>query len=155
MTKAVTRARASPQETAGRVEAIVGLMRSGQWQRGLTAPVLAEQWGLATATVEGLAAEASRVVAREVTDPERVKVDVSTVLLRDLHRASEVSEFGDVARIGDVLTKIVGARAPERKEVAVVVAQYEALPPKDRASWLREKAARLLEEADRLDAESR
>lgn len=151
--KSLTRARATPEQTAERVEVIVGMMRRGEWRRGESGPELARSWGLADTALQHLAAEASRIVAREVSDPERVKVDVSTVLLRDLHRASEACEFGDVARLGDVVTRIVGARAPERKEVAVVVAQYESLPPRQRAAWLRERATLMLEEADRLDVE--
>jgi hypothetical protein len=125
--KQVTRARARPEQTYQRVERIVGMMRRGEWQRGESAPVLAEEWGLVTATVEGLAVEASRVVAREVTDPERVKVDVSTILMRDIERASAVASFGDVARIGDVVTRIVGARAPEKHDHRHVV--YEGMTP--------------------------
>ena len=149
--KQVTRVRATPSETAQRVERIAGMMRRNEWRRGETAPELGSEWGLATATVEGLAAEASRVVAREVTDPDRVKEDVSMVLSRDVHRASEAAAFGEVARLADVWTRIVGARAPERHEHAVVVAKYEALQPKQRAQWLRDRAATMLAEADRLD----
>lgn len=152
MSKAVTRVR--PTTVAERVERIVGMMSRNEWRRGDSAPVLAEEWGLAVNTVEQLASEASRIVAREVTDPDRVKVDVSAVLMGDLRRASQAADFGNVARIGDVVTRIVGARAPERHEHAVVVAQYEALPPKARAQWLRDRAATMLAEADRLDAES-
>ncbi len=153
MTKQVTRARARPEDTYQRVERIVGMMRRGEWRRGESAPELAGEWSLAVATVEGMAAEASRIVSREVTDPDRVKVDVSTILLRDIERASSAAEFGDVARLGDVVTRIVGARSPERKEVAVSVATYEALPTIKKAAWLRERAAALLAEADRLDSE--
>lgn len=102
------------------------MMQRGEWRRGDSAPLLAAEWGLATATVEGLSAEASRIVAREVSDPERVKVDVSTVLLRDIHRASEACEFGDVARLADVVTKIIGARAPEKHEIAMSEEQARA-----------------------------
>ncbi len=149
--KAVTRV--TPPVVADRVERIVGMMQRGEWRRGESAPELAAEWGVATNTVEQLSSEASRVVAREVSDPDRVKVDVSTVLMRDLNRASACADFGSVARIGDVVTRIVGARAPERHEHAVVVAKYEALQPRQRAQWLRDRAATMLAEADRLDAE--
>jgi hypothetical protein len=137
--KAVTRARARPEETYQRVERIVGMMRRGEWRRGESAPELAEEWGLVTATVEGLAVEASRVVSREVTDPDRVKVDVSLVLMRDLERASAAAEFGDVARIGDVVTRIVGARAPEKVEHTV----YAAMQPAQMLDALDAQIAKL------------
>lgn len=139
MTKQVTRARARPEESYQRVEWIVGMMRRGEWRRGESAGPLADEWGLAIATVEGIAAEASRVVAREVTDPERVKVDVSTVLMKDLERASACAEFGDVARIADVVTRIVGARAPEKHEHTV----YAGMAPAQMLDVLDAQIAKL------------
>ena len=149
--KAVTRARATPAETAERVEEIADMMRTGMWVRGMSAPTLAERWGLATATVEALSAEASRVVAREVKDPEALKTEVATVLRENLHRASRASEYKAVASLADVVTKIMGARAPERHEHAHVVASYEAMPAVEKVKWLRTKAAELAAEADRLE----
>lgn len=151
--KEVTRARATPADTAERVERIVGMMHAGTWERGVSAPELAEEWGLAVATVEGLSAEASRVVAREVTDVELVTETVSATLARTMGKAENAGEFGDVARIADVWTKILGARAPEKHEhkVAVVVATYEKLPIEGKVKWLRERAASMLAEAKRLE----
>lgn len=140
-TKAVTRV--SPTTVAQRVERIVGMMRRNEWVRGESAAVLAAEWGLATNTVEQLSSEASRVVAREVTDPERVKVDVSTILMRDIERASAAAEFGDVARIADVVTKIVGAREPERREVDVSVRQYAQLSRERKIELLDAQIAKL------------
>jgi hypothetical protein len=141
VSKAVTRA--TPAVTAERVERIVGLMRRDEWRRGETAPVLAKEWGLATNTVEQLASEASRVVAREVTDPGMVTETVAVTLATNLERASKASEYGDVARIADVWTRIVGARAPERHEHAVVVAQFESLPREGKLRWIDERIAKL------------
>lgn len=137
--KPVTRARATPDETYRRVERIVGMMRRGEWKRGETAAILAEDWDLAENSVEHLAAEASRVVAREVVDPEGVKVDVATILLKDLERASAVSAFGDVARLGDVVTRIVGARAPEKVEHTV----YAAMQPPQMLEAVQAQIAKL------------
>ena len=92
------------------------MMRRGLWVRGTTAPVLAKRWGVSVTRVEDISAEASRMIAREIQDPERVKVDVSTVLLQNLHRASEAREFTAVAKLGDVVTRVLGARAPERTQ---------------------------------------
>lgn len=139
--KAVARAR--PAEVAERVERIVGLMRRNEWVRGETAPELAEEWGLATNTVEQLASEASRVVAREVTDPSTVTETVALVLSRDVERASKVGEFGNVAKLADVWTRVIGARAPERHEHAVVIAQFEALPREGKLRWIDERIAKL------------
>jgi hypothetical protein len=56
-----------------------------------------------------------------------------------------------VASLADVVTKIVGARAPERHEHAHVVASYEAMPVQDKAKWLRAKSAELTALADELE----
>lgn len=126
-------------------------MRRGMWVKGASAGPLAERWGLDEATVRHDSAEASRVVAREVRDPEGMRVEVASVLRENLHKASAVGEFKAVASLGDVVTKILGARAPERHEHAHIVTTYEAKSPKERAQWLREKASLMLAEADRLD----
>lgn len=149
--KAVTRARATPTETADRIEHVADLMRTGMWVRGVSALPLSELWGLAVATVEGYAAEASRIVAREVADPEALKTEVATVLRENLHRASKAGEYKAVASLGDVVTKIMGARVPERHQHAHVVTSYEAMPAPDKAKWLRAKAAELIAEADRIE----
>jgi hypothetical protein len=53
--------------------------------------------------------------------------------------------------LADTWSRVVGARAAERHEHSVIVAQFEALPPAGKAAWLRERAARMLDEAERLD----
>ena len=119
------------------------MMTLMQWRRGETAAELAEEWGVATNTVEQLAAEASRIVARAATDPKRVTEDVSVVLSRDLHRASEAAEYGAVAKIADTWTRIVGARAPERSETTV---RAVSVPQDERAELAQvEDALRVLE----------
>ncbi len=142
-------ARATPDVTYQRVERMVGMMRRGEWVRGESSDVLAAEWGLAPVTVRELAGEASRIVAREVTDPDRVKVDVSTILMRDIERASAAADFGNVARIGDVVTRIVGARAPEKVEHTV----YAAMQPAQQLEAVRVQIAKLQEVERRLAAQ--
>ncbi len=150
--KAVTRARATPTETAARVETIADMMRRGLWLRGDSAPLLAEQWGLAIATVEALSAEASRIVAREVQDPKAMRDEVATVLRENLHRASQAGEFKAVASLGDVVTKILGARAPEKHEHVHAGARYDGMSDADRLAWLDEMIAKFTEERARVSA---
>lgn len=140
----VTRATpATPEEYAARVDRIIDMMRVDTWVRGKSAKPLAKEWGVEVCTVERMAAEASRAVAREVTDPQKLKEEVSVVLVQNLHRASAAREFKAVASLGDVVTKIVGARAPEKHQHAHVVATYEASPPGDRLTQVREAIAAL------------
>ncbi len=128
------------------------MMRRGEWRRGESGDVLAKEWGLAPATVRELSAEASRIVSREVTDPDRVKVDVSTILMRDIERASEAASFGDVARLGDVVTRIVGARVPERVDHRHV--HYEGMPPAQVLDAVRAQIAKLQELERKLSAQA-
>ncbi len=146
--KALTRTRTTPAETAARVDRIADLMRSGTWVRGESGPVLAKEWGLADNTVTQLASEASRVVAREVVDPQMVTETVATTLAAGLAQASKAREFRAMASLADVWTRVVGARAPERHEHAVVVAQFEALPREGKLRWVRERIEKL-QEAER------
>ncbi len=146
--------RATRPEVDDRVLHIVDRMRSLGWIRGTTNRALAKEWGVTVAAVNDYASEAARRVRAEVTDPSEVTGTVATTLAGNLEAASLAGEYRAVASLADVWTRIVGARAPERHEHAVVVAQYEALPPKQRAQWLRDRAATMLAEAARLDAES-
>lgn len=141
MTKGITRARGP--EIDERVSHIAELMRDLMWKRGESNRLAAKEWGVSVAAVNDYAAEASRRVRAEVTDPTEVAGTVATVLAENLQRASAAGEYGDVAKLGDVWTRIVGARAPERHEHAVVVAQFEALPRDGKLRWIDERIAKL------------
>lgn len=136
---------------AERLEHIAEVMRAGKWARGVSAPPLAEQWGLALGTVENIAAEAWRRVCAEANDAPTMRPTIAGTLAVSMAQAAEEREYRAVAALGDTLSRVIGARAPERHEHAVVVAQYEAMPVGDKARWLREKAAELLAEAERLE----
>lgn len=148
---AVTRARATPAEVASRVESIVAIMKAGTWQPGASGPILAEDWGLPLTTIEHYAAEAWRRVCAGADDAAAARPTIAGTLATSLAQAAAAREYKAVASLADVWSKVVGARAPERHEHAVVVAQYEALPPSGKAAWLRERAAAMLEEATRLE----
>lgn len=139
--KGITRARSD--EVDARVERVAELMRSLDWRRGESNRELAKEWGVSVAAVNDYAAEASRRVRAEVTDVGEVTGTVATVLAGNLERASAAREFGDVAKLADVWTRITGARAPERHEHAVVIAQFEALPRDGKLRWIDERIAKL------------
>lgn len=142
---------ATPSVTEGRVQTIMAMMRDLSWDRGTSGEALADEWNLSPATVKTMSAEAWRRVCSE-TDAEKVRMDLGTLLVHDAHRASMAREWGDEARLADVASKVLGARAPEKHQVAVVVTQYDALPRDGKVKWLRERAARMLEEAARLES---
>lgn len=153
MVKAVTRARVATATVAERVERIAEMMRQDEWVRGQSAAPLADEWGVAVNTVEQLASEASRIIAREVTDPMKLKEDVSVILVENLRRASKDREYRAVASLGDVVTKIAGARAPEKHQHAHVVATYEQLDAPSRLAQLDDAIATLTAERDALRSE--
>jgi hypothetical protein len=72
---------AMPRTRAEQVEAVADLRRTGRWN-GRMRRDLAEQWGVSRGTLEAIAAEAGRVVAREVADPDGVTADVGVMLRR-------------------------------------------------------------------------
>lgn len=121
--KGITRAK--KPEVQERVTVIADLMRSLSWRRGVTNRELASKWNVSLDAVNDYAATASHVVRSEVTNPEEVSGTVATTLAENLRRASDAAEFGDVAKIADVWTRIVGARAPEKVEHTV----YAAMQP--------------------------
>jgi hypothetical protein len=128
-------------------------MQRDEWRCRVTAEALAAEWKVAPATVEALSAEASRRVAFIASlagNPEKLKTDVAQVLVRSLHAAYERGSHGDVARVGDIVTKITGARAPEQHKVDMTVRQYEDLPPVAMLARIRAQRAKLDEAEQRL-----
>ena len=86
----VPRARARPDVVKARIERVAVIaqyMRELRWVRGETARALAAEWGLERGTVENYAAEASRIVAREVVDVEHVHSVVGVALERTIRDA--------------------------------------------------------------------
>jgi hypothetical protein len=156
MSQAVTRTRAkavTSSELEVRVAEIRMRMRAGLWKRGETALELAEVWGVTQATVEGYSAEAWRRVCAEADDASAARPTIAGTLAIAFEQAAVAKEFRAVASLADTWSKVVGARAPERHEHAHVVAQFEALPREGKVAWLRERAAKLITEADRLEVE--
>lgn len=102
-----------------RVDIIYAMMDRGEWIRGVSGPPLAKQWGVDERTVRAYAAEAWNILKRSVANPEEVQTDVSTILRRDIERASAEGRYSDTAKLGDVLTRILGARAAEKHEVTM------------------------------------
>lgn len=66
--------------TEKRIDEIVNLMRHGEWEAGKSDDMLANLWGLASASVRGLATEANRIIRREV----RERFENKDALLDDL-----------------------------------------------------------------------
>ncbi len=145
----------SPREVASRVDTIVGLMQRDEWRQGVTGPELAKVWNVTVQTAENYATEASRRVvylARIVENPDELKTDVTKVLMRSLHAAHDERARGDVARIGDIVTKIVGAQAPNK--IDLTLRQYEGMTPEAMKAKLLEQRAKIDEALAKLESDA-
>lgn len=90
-----------------RIEHIAELRRSLAWDRETSAKLQAE-WGIARKSMEGLAAEAGRIVAREVLDRDDVSADVGS-------RLRLITRHGgdrDAVQAGKVWAQLAGVMAP-------------------------------------------
>ncbi len=105
-----------------RLAHIVGMMERLEWQRGKSAPMLAEQWGLAVGTVENDSAEASR---RVTADASEVRRDITLGGRRLLKEALENGQARDFATIGKLLADVSGANAPQQHQFGTLDATPE------------------------------
>jgi len=107
------------------------MMERFEWVRGKSARLLAAEWGLAVATVEGNAAEASRTVTGDADEARR---DITVGARKLLRQAVDQERPGDFAKIADVWAMVSGAKAPERHEVSAGI----AVNPSEAARLVRE-----------------
>lgn len=127
---AVSRARASAEQVAARVDRLEELMRRGefvpetarQWER-----LLAEEWGVSVSMVRQHAAEASRRVRSGWRKPKAIRRDVLTKLQRAYWRADEQGDAKGMTAAALATAKIAGVEAPQK--VAITDAAGEDLPP--------------------------
>jgi len=128
------------------------LMASGRWVGGRSHQELAERWGVALSEVQHVAQRAGQALrVLMLVDREDLRARNAAHLETLAVDAHQAGEFGDAVRARAEMGKLLGLNAPEKHEHAVVVAQYEQLAPPQQAAWLRERAARLLAEAERLE----
>lgn len=137
-----------------RVNIIADLMREGLWQRGKSAQEWADTWGLNKNTVEHNAAEAWKRVCAEADDPEKMRPEIAGILRSNLSRADKVMNFRAIASLAETYTKVIGARAPERHEHAVVIAQFDSLDKKGKLEWIQKRIDKLQEAKQALLEES-
>lgn len=109
-------------------------MRTGQWVRGGTEDVLAKTWGLSASRVRELSAEAWRRVCAEADNPKAARPEIVGTLKLAMQQALAAGKYGDVARLADVWTKIIGAREPEQHAILTeeqALAKYRELTGQD------------------------
>lgn len=113
--RAVTRARPDAP-LVSRIEQAAQLMRTLKYRRGVTDRELAAEWKVSLATAQGVTAEASRVVARELADPGRLMTTIGTRLEQVMLEGDD----RDAVNAAAVAAKLHGLNAAERHEVAQV-----------------------------------
>jgi len=134
------------------VAGIVERMVSGEWVAGKSHRELAEAEKVSVDRVKDWATEAGRCLRiLAMTDKEDLRARNQARL--DMVFSSALTDGAHAAAVGALAeqARLLGLNAPEKHEHAVVVAQYEQLAPPQQAAWLRERAARLLAEAERLE----
>lgn len=162
----IARARAKTGRETGQadegVRRCVQLMSDGEWETGVTASLVAAEFGVSARTAESWAATASKVIRHSLGDPDDLRARIAVMLER--HERVAMSRVGvsmagneypnpDVKAATNALktmAEVLGLTVQKHAHVHVV-SQYDALPPADKARWLREQAAEMLAEADRLE----
>jgi hypothetical protein len=141
-------------ETASRVRTIAEVMRRGDWIRGKSALAFAERWGISVKRAEQLSVEAWRLVCLEADSADAMRPEIAQILRQNLERADVAKNFRAIATLADAYTKIIGARAPERHEHAIVIAQFDSLNRTGKLEWI-DKRIEKLKEARAALAEAR
>jgi hypothetical protein len=152
----------APRQADAGVARCIDLMSKGQWVAGKSHQDVADEFGCSLRTVEHWAVTASRAIRIVVGEGEELRIRLAarlesigesamqkqaakmdgTLYSSPDHKAA-VSALTAEAELMGLLVK--------RHEHAHVVAHYEQLPRAEKAAWLRERAQRMLAEADRLD----
>ena len=96
-----------------RIQHIARLMRDMVW-RPKMAVDLAIHWGLSTEMVQQDAAEASRIIAREIKDPDRMVAAVGTRLENVILSGTNKEAINAAA----ISAKLLGLNAPTKLEVS-------------------------------------
>lgn len=107
----VTRARGP---VSSRVEQVAALMRTLAYRRGVTDRELAAEWKVSLDVAQRITAEASRVVARELRDPDRALAVVGT----RLEQVMLTGDDRDAVNAASVAAKLLGLNAADKLEVS-------------------------------------
>lgn len=137
-----------------RVKHIEEMMRTARWERGRSNRELAAAWAVTVASVNAYAAEASRRVRAEVTDPDSVQVTICGALHTIVRDGLAEADRTAVIRAADVWSRVSGARAPDKLDVAEVDPLH-GLNLAEKSAWCRERAEQLLEMANDFDQRAR
>lgn len=111
-----------------RVEYIADLMRNCRFTTGQTVKELAKEWDFTEQYVRELTAEASKRVASELENPDRVRAKIGSVLENIVEKAWVEGNYKDAINAGKVLAVLVGANAAHRAEMRIQHRLEQELP---------------------------
>jgi hypothetical protein len=121
------RARVTSEEKTDRIRHISKLMASGRWVTGVTGADLADEWGVALATVEGYSAEASRLVREAVASSDDLRAQILATLQSITSEAMHRGQLRTAVESVKALAGIAGAEAPKKVDVGGNLAELLAL----------------------------
>lgn len=140
-------------DTSRRIDEIYDVMSMGLWVPGKSVKIYAKKWKIPPSTVMNYSAEAWRRVQVFSNSSEKIQPEVTAILYEGLQRARTAYKFDSLAKLADVLTKVTGARAAEKHEHAVIVAQYDALDKSGKIGYFREVIREAEEAIAAIEAE--
>lgn len=136
-----------------RVQEILEIMSAGLWVPGKGALALAKKWGIPTSTVRNYSAEAWRRLCAASDEADKLRPELAGMLYVAAQRAFDANRFDSLAKCADTLSKITGARAAERHEHAVAIAQFDALDRNGKIEYFRESLKEIEAAIALLEAE--
>lgn len=128
-----------------RIDFICEMMRTLDWKTGKTGKELAKVWGVSPSTVRDYAADASRRVRSEVTDPESVSRDVCSALRIAVSETLDKKDWGRMTKAAEVWASISGAKAAERVDMRSV---HTEVTPDEARRIMADKFGKLTPEKD-------
>jgi hypothetical protein len=113
-----------------RLAHIMGLMRAGKYERGKTSEELAKRWDLGLPQVERLTAEASKLVAAEVTNADAVTADIGVYLrwvVAEARAGRKTARAGiQAAKVWSHILEKTGVYRPQEIHVTVAASATPA-----------------------------
>jgi hypothetical protein len=123
-----------------KIEAICKLMRNLEWRTGVTGRELAEKWDMNYDTIKHLAAEASKIVRDEVTNPDRITRTVGAALQEVIHRGLASGDNKAVVMAAKTWAEITGSAAPRQIGIQITESDLSTEELEARLAALASKA---------------
>lgn len=128
---------------------ILDALTLGKWKRWQHSQKLADQLGCDITVIDKAEVVAWKRFCVWSNNPENVRPDLAGGLMQSFHTAVDTGKLNAAAKLADTLSKITGARAPEKLPHAAQVQQYEHMTREQKLEALREHKMKI-EEAEKI-----